>query len=120
MRKLHWYIKDRSACRPDTLDDLKRDPAATVSLVTCKPCLKALGLSPVVLKASSQRVSLTLCLPNGKKPVCLAENFELKIESAPAYVDMESFVNHEPEPISLKATLTDAGWSALKEAMIGK
>lgn len=32
----------------------------------------------------------------------------------------DQFLGPEPEPINLKATLTEDGWDVLKQAMIGK
>lgn len=125
MRKLHWYQNERTACRPHSAEKLRRDPASKVSDVTCQPCIKALGLSPIVFRCLAGKAKLILRLPNGKRPVCLLEAFELKVEAAPTIDPLsettaKSFIGKEPEPIGIKATLTEDGWSALREAMIRK
>lgn len=122
MRKLHWLKGTTTLCRPHSLDQMRRDAADRIPDVTCQPCLKALGLSAIVFKASSARARCTIILPNGKRPVCLVEEFEMKIENAPAIdgSDAKSFLVKEPEPIGLRIRLTDAGWDSLREAMLGK
>ena len=125
MRKKHWYQAGRTACRPETKDELKRDPAEKVTDVTCQPCIKALGLSPVVMRISAAEAKLTMRLPNGKRPELLVESFDLKVEAAPT-VDLsnettaQSFIGKKPEPIGLRVTLTENGFETLREAMFGR
>lgn len=122
MRKLHWLNGKTTYCRPHSLDKMRRDVATRIPDVTCQPCLKAMGLSAIVFKASSTKAKATIILPNGKRPVCLVEEFELKIENAPIIEndDPKSFIGKEPEPIALRLRLTEDGWNSLRKAILGK
>lgn len=120
MKKLHWIENSRSKCRPITTMSIETwDVAGTMADVTCKPCLKALGLTSTAMRTQAAEASCVMRLPDGKKSEPFkVVGFDLRAMNVKSVEKGTLIRTDDPLEIMVEMRLTEHGLAQIKQLLI--